>query len=129
MGLLDVTFGNAIGQAATETALEDGWAVTNWLMPHAETLGVEYLIRQAGDPTTAAACTTPPMSPEVAPTTSTSQSYKEPEPMDTFPDFGGVGGANDLRAVIGALLRFVLIISVLMLIICAITWAIADGHH
>ncbi len=51
--------------------------------------------------------------------------------MDVFPDFGGVGGANDLRAVIGALLTFVLIIAVLMLIVCAITWAIAtsNGHH
>ena len=41
--------------------------------------------------------------------------------MDVFPDFGGVGGAGDLTAVIGALLTFVLIIAVLMLIICAIT--------
>ena len=51
--------------------------------------------------------------------------------MDVFPDFGGVGGAGDLKAVIGALLTFVLIIAVLMLIICAITWAIAtaNGHH
>lgn len=51
--------------------------------------------------------------------------------MDVFPDFGGVGGANDLRAVIGALLTFVLIIAVLMLIVCGVTWAIAtaNGHH
>ena len=33
--------------------------------------------------------------------------------MDVFPDFGGVGGAGDLKAVIGALLTFVLIIAVL----------------
>lgn len=42
----DVTFGNSIGQAATGAALENGWAVTNWLKTHAETLGVEYLIWQ-----------------------------------------------------------------------------------
>lgn len=51
--------------------------------------------------------------------------------MDVFPDFGAVGGADDLRAVIGALLTFVLIIAVLMLIVCAIVWALAtaNGHH
>ncbi len=32
--------------------------------------------------------------------------------MDVFPDFGGVGAADDLRVVIGALLMFVLIIVV-----------------
>lgn len=42
----DVTFGNSIGHAATGTALENGWAVTNWLKNHAEPLGVEYLIWQ-----------------------------------------------------------------------------------
>ena len=42
----DVTFGNRIGQAATGASLENGWAVTNWLKTHAETLGVEYLIWQ-----------------------------------------------------------------------------------
>ncbi|GAA2843474.1 peptidase M23-like protein [Leucobacter komagatae] len=42
----DVTFGNSIGQAATGTSLENGWAVTNWLKTHAEALGVEYLIWQ-----------------------------------------------------------------------------------
>ena len=34
--------------------------------------------------------------------------------MDVFPDFGGVGAAEDLRVVIGALLMFVLIIAVLV---------------
>ena len=43
--------------------------------------------------------------------------------MDVFPDFGGVGAADDLRTVIGALLMFVLIIAVLMLIVSAIIWA------
>ena len=47
--------------------------------------------------------------------------------MDVFPDFGGVGAAGDLRAVIGALLMFVLIIAVLMLIVSAIVWAISSS--
>ncbi|WP_282856876.1 DUF6112 family protein [Pseudoclavibacter helvolus] len=47
--------------------------------------------------------------------------------MDVFPDFGGVGGATDLQAIIGALLMFVLITAVLMLIVCAIVWAIASS--
>ncbi|WP_347125365.1 DUF6112 family protein [Microbacterium sp. SY138] len=47
--------------------------------------------------------------------------------MDVFPDFGGVGGAADLRAIVGALLMFVLVIAVLMLIVCAIVWAIASS--
>lgn len=42
----DGTFGNAIGQPATDAALELGWQVTNWLKANAETLGVEYLIWQ-----------------------------------------------------------------------------------
>lgn len=51
--------------------------------------------------------------------------------MDVFPDFDGLSGIGDLGEVIGALLTFVLIIAVLMLIVCAITWAIAtaNGHH
>ena len=48
--------------------------------------------------------------------------------MDVFPDFGGVGGAAELRSIVGALLMFVLIIAVLMLIICATVWAIASAH-
>ncbi|WOF21940.1 DUF6112 family protein [Microbacterium betulae] len=47
--------------------------------------------------------------------------------MDVFPDFGGVGGAADLRAIVGALLMFVLATAVLMLIVCAIIWAIASS--
>lgn len=47
--------------------------------------------------------------------------------MDVFPDFGGVGGAAELRAIVGALLTFVLVIAVLMLIVCAIVWAIASS--
>lgn len=48
--------------------------------------------------------------------------------MDVFPDFGGVGGAGQLRAIVGALLMFVLIVAVLMLIVSAIVWAIASVH-
>ena len=48
--------------------------------------------------------------------------------MDVFPDFGGVGGAADLRSIVGALLMFVLVIAVLMLIVCAIVWAVASAH-
>lgn len=47
--------------------------------------------------------------------------------MDVFPDFGGVGATDGLRAVIGALLMFVLIIAVFMLIISAIVWAISSS--
>ena len=47
--------------------------------------------------------------------------------MDVFPDFGGVGGDDDLRAIVGTLLMFVLIIAVLALIVCAIIWAVASS--
>ena len=51
--------------------------------------------------------------------------------MNVFPDFDGLGGIGDLRAVIGALLTFVLIVAVLALIVSAIVWAIAaaNGNH
>ena len=51
--------------------------------------------------------------------------------MGVFPGFDGLGGIGDLRAVIGALLTFVLIVAVLMLIVSAIVWAIAaaNGNH
>ncbi|MCA0437827.1 MAG: DUF6112 family protein [Actinobacteria bacterium] len=48
--------------------------------------------------------------------------------MDVFPDFNGIGGTEALRAVIGALLTFVLITAVLMLIISALVWAIAAAN-
>lgn len=41
------------------------------------------------------------------------------------PDFGAVGGTGDLRAIVGALLTYGLIIAVLMLTVAATTWAIA----
>lgn len=48
--------------------------------------------------------------------------------MNVYPDFGSLTGINDLKTVIGALLTFVLIVSVLMLIVSAIIWAIASAH-
>lgn len=45
-----------------------------------------------------------------------------------FPNFGALDGAGQLRAVIGALLTVVLIIAVLMLIVCAVTWAVSSAH-
>ena len=48
--------------------------------------------------------------------------------MDVFPDFGAVGGASELRSIVGALLTFVLIIAVLMMIISGVTWALASAH-
>lgn len=50
--------------------------------------------------------------------------------MDIFPDFGAVGGADELQSIVGALMTFVLIIAVLMMIISGVTWALAsaNGH-
>jgi hypothetical protein len=48
--------------------------------------------------------------------------------MDVFPDFGAVGGAEELQNIVGALLTFVLIISVLMMIIASVTWALASAN-
>ena len=48
--------------------------------------------------------------------------------MSVFPDFGAVGGAAELRSIVGALLMFVLVIAVLMMIVCATTWALAASH-
>jgi steroid 5-alpha reductase family enzyme len=48
--------------------------------------------------------------------------------MNVFPDFGSLTGIDDLKAVIGALLTFVLVVAVLMLIVSAIIWAIASAH-
>lgn len=47
---------------------------------------------------------------------------------DVFPNFDALDGAGQLKAVIGALLTIVLIIAVLMLIVCAITWAVSSSH-
>lgn len=47
---------------------------------------------------------------------------------DVFPDFGGVGGTSDLSSIVGALLTVVLIVAVLMLLVCAITWALSSAN-
>ncbi|UOE45583.1 DUF6112 family protein [Agromyces larvae] len=48
--------------------------------------------------------------------------------MDIFPDFGAVGGAAELRSIVGALLMIVLVVAVLMMIISAVTWALASAN-
>ncbi|KGJ71889.1 membrane protein [Cryobacterium roopkundense] len=48
--------------------------------------------------------------------------------MDVFPDFGAVRGAADLQSIVGAMLMIVLIISVLMMIISGVTWALAAAN-
>lgn len=44
------------------------------------------------------------------------------------PDFGAVGGASKLRAIVGALLTYGLLIAALMLIACAVTWAVTSSQ-
>lgn len=44
------------------------------------------------------------------------------------PDFGAVGGSSQLRQVVGALLTYGLIVAVLMVIVCAATWAISSAN-
>jgi hypothetical protein len=44
------------------------------------------------------------------------------------PDFGAVGGAGDLRRVVGALLTYGLVIAVLMVVACAATWTLASAQ-
>ena len=48
--------------------------------------------------------------------------------MDVFPDFGAVGGGAQLREIVGALMMFALITSVLMLVVCALAWALAASN-
>ena len=50
--------------------------------------------------------------------------------MEIFPDFGAVGGAAELKSVVGALMTFVLIIAVLMMVVSGVVWAlsVANGH-
>lgn len=47
--------------------------------------------------------------------------------MNVYPDFGAVGASGDLATVIGALLTYVLIGSVLTLLTSAIIWAISSS--
>lgn len=46
----------------------------------------------------------------------------------TSPDFGAVGGAGDMRKVIGALLTYGLLFACLMLIVSAAAWAISSSN-
>lgn len=45
-----------------------------------------------------------------------------------YPNFDGVSGADQLKTVIGALMTIVLIVAVLMIVICAATWAVSSSH-
>lgn len=45
-----------------------------------------------------------------------------------YPNLNGVGGAGDFKTVIGALMTIVLIVAVLMIVVCAATWAVASSH-
>lgn len=44
---------------------------------------------------------------------------------DVGPNFGAIGGAGDIRGIVGALLTYGLIVAVLMLVVSATTWALA----
>ena len=44
------------------------------------------------------------------------------------PDFGAVGGSSQLRAIVGALLTYGLIVAVLMVIVCAAMWAFGSSQ-
>ena len=44
------------------------------------------------------------------------------------PDFGAVGGSNELRKVVGALLTYGLVTAALMVVTCAATWAIGSAQ-
>lgn len=46
---------------------------------------------------------------------------------DIAPDFGATGSSDQLRGIVGALLTYSLVVAVLMLVICATTWAIASS--
>ena len=43
------------------------------------------------------------------------------------PDFGAVGGSSQLRQIVGSLLTFGLLTAVLMVIVCAASWAVASS--
>lgn len=44
------------------------------------------------------------------------------------PDFGAVGGSSQLRQIVGALLTYSLIVSVLLVVACAATWALGSAN-
>ena len=43
------------------------------------------------------------------------------------PNFGAVGDSSQLRAIVGALLTYGLITAVLMIVVCAATWALSSS--
>ena len=45
-----------------------------------------------------------------------------------YPNLNRVGGAGQLKTVLGALMTIVLIVAVLMTVVCAATWAVASAH-
>lgn len=48
-------------------------------------------------------------------------------PQQVRPDLGALAGTSDLRGIVGALLTYGLLVSVTMLIVSAIAWAIASS--
>ncbi|MFO6453387.1 MULTISPECIES: DUF6112 family protein [unclassified Aeromicrobium] len=44
----------------------------------------------------------------------------------TNPDFGAVGSSSTLRHLVGALLAYGLLTAVMMVVVCAATWALAS---
>ena len=50
---------------------------------------------------------------------------------DVYPNVGAVGGRTTLISIIGALLTITLVLACLMLVVSAITWAVASssGNH
>lgn len=44
------------------------------------------------------------------------------------PDFGAVGGSDRLGVIVGALLTYGLIVSVLMMVVCGSVWALGSAH-
>lgn len=47
---------------------------------------------------------------------------------DVYPDFDAVGGRSTLMSIVGALLTITLIVAVLMLVVCAVVWAVSAAH-
>jgi hypothetical protein len=45
----------------------------------------------------------------------------------TSPNFDAVGSAAELRAIVGALLTYGVIVAILMLVVSATTWAVASN--
>lgn len=48
--------------------------------------------------------------------------------VSAAPNFGAVGGSRQLRAIVGALLTYGLVVAVLMLVVCAAMWTIGSAQ-